>query len=150
MQVLATESLMRSTPRWHLLAHPHTDSLQMASVSPFPPSCCWYSTMWVQISGHSSVQSSSTFGLRKARQPIYILMSKKIEQGQLLHPKICPPIFFKICQDQSPNGSKSFKGCTVNHPPKTCKLGFWFLQGSWVFQGLNQVPYAYIYCQAST
>ena len=30
------------------------------------------------------------------------------------------------------------------------KLGFWFLQGSWGFQGLNQVTYAYTHCQAST
>ena len=70
-------------------------SLQMASISPFPTSHCWDSTMRVQISGHSSVQSSSTFGSRKARKPIYILRFKKIEQGQLLYPKICPPIFLK-------------------------------------------------------
>ena len=75
--------------------------------------------MWVQISGHSSVQSSSTFGLRKARHPIYILRSKKIEQGQLLYPKIFPPIFFKIWQD---NGSKSLKGCPVQLPPNTVKI----------------------------
>ena len=49
--------------------------------------------MWVQIFGHSSVQPSSTFGSRKARKPIYILRFKKIEQGQLLYPKIFPPIF---------------------------------------------------------
>ena len=30
------------------------------------------------------------------------------------------------------------------------KLGFWFLQGSWGFQGLNQVTYAYTHCQAPT
>ena len=30
------------------------------------------------------------------------------------------------------------------------KLGFCFLQGSWGFQGLNQVPYAHIHCQAPT
>ena len=57
-------------------------------------------SMWAQISGHFSVQSSSTFGSRKARKPIYILRSKKIEQGQLLYPKICPPIFLKTFQEK--------------------------------------------------
>ena len=106
--------------------------------------------MWVQISGHSSVQSSSTFGSRKARKPIYILRFKKIEQGQLLYPKIFPPIFFKICQESSSIGSRPFKGCTVQLPPKPVKLGFWFSQGIWGFQWLNQVQYAYTHCQAST
>ena len=63
-------------------------SLQMAFVSPFPPPHCWHFTMWVQISGHSSVQSSSTFGSRKACKPTYILRFKKIEQGKLFYPKI--------------------------------------------------------------
>ena len=125
-------------------------SLQMASVSPFPTSHCWYSTMRVQISGHSSVQSSSTFGSRKARKPIYILRSKKIEQGQLLYPKICPPIFFKVLTSIISICSSLLKDYTVKHPPKPVKLGFWFLQGSWGFQGLNQVPYAHIHCQALT
>ena len=49
----------------------------------------------VQISGHSSVQSSSTLRSRKAYQPIYILKFKKIEQGQLLYPKIFPLMFFQ-------------------------------------------------------
>ena len=128
----------------------HPSSLQMASVSPFPLSHCWYSTMWVRISGHSSVQSSSTLGLRKARQPICILGSKKIEQGQLLHPKICPPIFFKVFDKHHLNLLKSTQGVAQsNHPPKPVKLGFWFLQGIWGFQGLNQVPHAYKHCQAS-
>ena len=52
--------------------------------------------MRVQISGHYSVQSSPTFGSRKARKPIYILRFKKIEQRQMLYPKICPPIFLNI------------------------------------------------------
>ena len=47
----------------------------------------------VQISGHSSVLSSSTFRSQKEDNPIYILRFKKIEQGQLLYPKIFPPIF---------------------------------------------------------
>ena len=58
--------------------------------------------MRVQISGHSSVQSSSTFGSRKAQKPIYTLRFKKIEQGQLLYPKIFPPIFLKTLQEESP------------------------------------------------
>ena len=103
--------------------------------------------MWAQISGHSSVQSSSTLGLRKARQPICILRSKKIEQGQLLYPKICPPIFFKKLPSQA---SKFPKGCTVQGPPKQSKLGFWFWSRKWSFQGSNQVPYAYKHGQASS
>ena len=97
-------------------------SLQMASVSPFPTSHCWYYTMRVQISGHFSVQSSSTFGSRKARKPIYILRFKKIEQGQLLYPKICPPIFLKICQDWFPNCSRWLKGYTVKLLPKAAEI----------------------------
>ena len=53
------------------------------------------SCMRVQIFGHSSVQSSFTFRSRKADQQIYILMFKKIKQGQLLFPKIFPLILFK-------------------------------------------------------
>ena len=123
----------------------------MASVSPFPPSHYWYSTMWVQISGHSSVQSSSTLGSRKAHKPIYILRSKKIEQGQLLYPKICPPIFFKVLTSITSNGSKSTQGLhNQTILLRQAKLGFCFLQGSWSFQGLNQVPYAHIHCQVPT
>ena len=99
----------------------------MASVIPFPPSHCWYSAMRVQISGHSSVQSSSTFGSWKAHKPIYILRLKKIEQGQLLYPKIFPPIFFKICQGSSSNGSRFLKGCTVQMPPKPFKIRVLFI-----------------------
>ena len=74
-RVLAKESLTRSTPLdgifkpisttiHHNLQvasispSSHPSSLQMASVSPFPTSHCWYSTMRVQISGHFSVQSA--------------------------------------------------------------------------------------------
>ena len=103
--------------------------------------------MWAQISGHSSVQSSSTLGLRKARQPICILRSKKIEQGQLLYPKICPPIFFKNCKVKLQNLPKV---CTVQGPPKQSKLGFWFWSRKWSFQGSNQVSHAYKYGQASS
>ena len=64
----------------------------MASVSLFSILSIDIHFMWVQISGHSSVQSSSTFRSRKADKPIYILRIKKIEQGQLLYPKISPLI----------------------------------------------------------
>ena len=47
----------------------------------------------VQISGHSSVQSSSTIRSRKADHPIYIPRFKKIEQGKLVYPKIFPHVF---------------------------------------------------------
>ena len=103
--------------------------------------------MWAQISGHSSVQSSSTLGLRKARQPICILRSKKIEQGQLLYPKIFPPISFKKLPSQA---SKSPKGCTVQGYPRQSKLGFWFWSRKWSFQRSNQVSHAYKYGQASS
>ena len=130
---------------------PPINNIQMESVSPFPISQGWYHFMWVQISGHFSVQSSSTFGSRKAHKPIYILGSKKIEQGQLLYPKICPPIFFKVLTSIISIYSSLLKGCTVQTILLSqSKLGFWFLQGSWGFQGLNQVPYIHIHCQAST
>ena len=70
---------------------------------------------------------------RNARQPICILRSKKIEQGQLLYPKIFPPIFFKVCQESSSNGSRLLKDCTVQMPPKPVKirvLGFSMVQSS--------------------
>ena len=103
--------------------------------------------MRVQIFGHSSVQSSSTFGLRKARQPICILRSKKIEQGQLLYPKICPPIFSKELSSQA---AKFPKGCTVQRAPIQSKLGFVFWSRKWSFQRSNQVSQAYKYGQASS
>src|SRR3954469_16311841 len=46
-----------------------------------------------QISWYSSVQSSSTFRYRLANKPLYIFRFKKIEQGQLSYPKICPYYF---------------------------------------------------------
>ena len=81
----------------------------------------------VQISGHSSVQSSSTFRSRKADKPIHILRSKKIEQGQLLYPKIFPLIFLKTLQEESPNGSSLLKSWSDKLSPKTVnpKLGFY-------------------------
>src|SRR3954471_22306776 len=48
-----------------------------------------------QISWYSSVQSSSIFRFRLAHKPLYILRFKKIEQGQLSYPKICP-LYFDI------------------------------------------------------
>ena len=103
--------------------------------------------MWAQISGHSSVQSSFTLGLRKARQPTCILRSKKIEQGQLLYPKICPPIFSKKLPSQV---TRFPKGCTVQRSPIQSKLGFVFWSRKWSFQRPNQVSHAYKYGQASS
>ena len=82
--------------------------------------------MRVQISGHSSVQSSSTFGSRKARNSIYILRFKKIEQGKLLYPKIFPLIFLKTLQEKSPSGSRLLKSWPNKLSPKAVylKLGF--------------------------
>src|SRR4051812_36943735 len=65
------------TPGWHLQAH-----LQQKST-------CQRG----QISWYSSVQSSSTFRYRLAYKPLYIFKCKKIEQGQLSYPKICPYYF---------------------------------------------------------
>ena len=64
----------------------------------------------MQIYGHSSVQSSSTFRSRKADQPIYILRFKKIEQGQLLYPKIFPLILLI---------TYSLKSLTCSRMPKS-------------------------------
>ena len=104
--------------------------LQMASVSPFPVSQDIYHFTRVQISGHSSFQSSSTFGSRKARKPIYILRFKKIEQGQLLYPKLCPPIFFKICQRSSSNGSRLAQRLDSQTPPKPAEIRVLVLSGN--------------------
>ena len=65
----------------------------MAFLSPFPQP----SHHQVQISGHSSVQSSYTFKPRMTHTSISFFKFKKIEQGQLLYPKICPPIFHSRC-----------------------------------------------------
>src|SRR3954471_19591006 len=62
------------TPGWHLQAHLRQKSLLQLG----------------QISWYSSVQSSSTFRYRLAHKPLYIFRFKKIEQGQLSYPKICP------------------------------------------------------------
>ena len=40
----------------------------------------------------------------------------------LLYPKIFPPIFFKVYQESSSNGSRFLKGCTVQMPPKPVKI----------------------------
>ena len=103
--------------------------------------------MWAQISGHFSVQSSFTLGLRKARQPICILRSKKIEQGQLLYPKICPPIFSKKLPSQA---TKFPKGCSVQRSPIQSKLGFEFWSRKGSFQRPDQVSHAYKYGQVSS
>ena len=42
-----------------------------------------------------------------------------VKRYYVLYPKIFPPIFFEICQDQA---SKSLKGCTVQLPPNTVKI----------------------------
>ena len=101
-------------------------NLQMASLSPFPTSQHKYHLMRVQISRHSSVQSSSTFRSRKADEPIYIFRFKKIEQGKLLYPKIFPPIFLNTWQVRSPNCSSKFKSSPdiLSHRAVYLKLGF--------------------------
>ena len=120
-----------------------TDLFGMASLSPsptilyrLPNGICkpilditnQYYYMRVQISGHSSVQSSSTFRSRKAEEPIYILRFKKIEQGQLLYPKIFPHIFLNTCQVRSPNCSRMLKSGPDKLSPKAMclQLGFPF------------------------
>ena len=127
MQVLAKESLRRSTLLLMAYLSPSSViNLQMESISPFPKSQGQYHFMQVQISGHSSVQSSSTFRSRKTDKPIYILRFKKIEQGQLLYPKIFPPIFLKTFQEISSSCSRKPKGWPDKPSPKIVylKLGF--------------------------
>ena len=84
--------------------------------------------MWVQISGHSSVQSSSTFGSRKEDKPTYILRFKKIEQGRLLYPKIYSPIFLNTFQVRPSNCPRKSNGWPDKPSPKAVylKLGFLF------------------------
>ena len=57
----------------------------------------------VQISGYSSVQSSSTSRSLEEDKPIYILKFKKIEQGKLLYSKIFPSHFTKHMPIKVPN-----------------------------------------------
>ena len=119
-----------SSHHWHTVQH-----FQMASLSPFPdgiykpisddlpspspngiynpiPDITYtvkYRFRRVQIYGHSSVQSSSTFRWRKPDQPIYILRFKKTEQGKLLYHKIFPPIFTQDMPLQVLNCSRMTK-----------------------------------------
>ena len=102
----------------------------MASISPFLILQIKYHFMRVQISGHSSVKSSSTFRSRKTDKPIYILRFKKIEQGQLLYPKICPPIFLNTWQVRSPNFSRKFKSWPDKLSSKATYLKLGFLVSS--------------------
>src|SRR3954462_6036529 len=73
----------------------------MASLSPSPTKKSL--SQQGQISWYSSVQSSSTFRLRQAHMPIFILRYKKIEQGQLSYPKICP---YYLPRSNSSQGTK--------------------------------------------
>ena len=73
----------RHSFRWHLKPI-LVSNLQMASVSPFPTSQGWYHFRRMQISGHSSVQSSSTFRSRKTDQPIYILRFNKSSRSSMV------------------------------------------------------------------
>ena len=99
IKALAKESLMQSTLLWmESLSPSSVNNFQMASVSPFPTSQGWYHFMWVQISGHSSVQSSSTFGSRKAWKPIYILSLRRLNRGSCCTPKFSLPYFSKHCK----------------------------------------------------
>ena len=106
----------------------------------------------MQISGHLSVQSSSTFRSRMADTPIELLRLKKIEQGQLLYPKICPHIFKAICL----KGLLMLIGFSIasrysrfhqtKPPPKqwTSNYGFGFFKGNWTSNassGLHGVSY---------
>ena len=53
-----------------------------------------------------------------------------------------------ILQEIAKPSHKIPQGLHSQRSPIQSKLGFWLLQGSWGFQGLNQVPYAHIHCQA--
>ena len=78
-------------------------------------------------------QSSSTFRSRKADQPIYILRLKKIEQGQLLYPKIFPLILSRFPLTRLLELHTGLGFCTTQDISLHCwpKLGFEFAQGFW-------------------
>ena len=83
---------------WHLQAHLRQLSLISSNgiFKPIPDTIDprhYFVHQRVQIFGHSSVQSSSTFKLQTASMPISLFKFKKIQQGHLLYPKIFPPIF---------------------------------------------------------
>ena len=88
------------------------------------------------------------FGNTLRAEPVSV---RTLDKWVVLYPKIFPPIFFKICQESSSNGSRLLKGVVQsNHLLSQLKLGFWFFQGIWGFQWFNQVPCAHIHCQAPT
>ena len=119
IEALAKEYIRRSTLLLMASLSPSSViDFQMASVSPFPTSQDKYHFMWVQISRHFSVQSSSTFRSRKANKSIYILRCKKIEQGKLLYPIIFPSILLNICSLKSLTCSRMPKGWPDKLSPK--------------------------------
>ena len=75
---------------------------------------------------------------------------RRLNRGNCCTQKISLPYSSKFCQASPQMVQSLLKGYTVNHPPKPVKLGFWLLQRNWGFQGLNQVTYAHIHCQAPT
>ena len=60
-------------------------------------------------------------------------------------PKFSLPYSSRNCQVKLQNLPK---GCTVQGPPNSQELGFWFWQRKWSFQGSNQVSHAYKHGQA--
>ena len=75
---------------------------------------------------------------------------RRLNRGNFCTPKFSLPYSSKFWQASSQFAQVYSRVAQFKHPPKPVKLGFWFLQGSWGFQGLNQVPYAHIHCQAPT
>ena len=71
---------------------------------------------------------------------------RRLNKGNCCTPKFALPYSSRFAKDHA---SKSLKGCTVQWPPNSQKLGFWFWQRNWSFQGSKQVPHAYKHCQAS-
>ena len=85
-------------------------SFQMASVSPFTTSHCWYYTMWVQISGHSSVQSSSTFESRMAKLANLNPQAQEDWTGATVGPQNFPSHIIQIYVKHHLNLLKSTQG----------------------------------------
>ena len=72
---------------------------------------------------------------------------RRLNRGNCCTPKFALPYSSRIAKSMLQNLPKV---CTVQGPPNSQKLGFWFWQRKWSFQGSNQVPHSYKHGQASS
>ena len=108
---------------------------------------CWYYAMWVQISGHSSVNHLTHSDHERHASQSTSSGLRRLNRGNCCTPKFALPYSSRFAKSMLQNLPK---GCTVQRPPNSQKLGFWFWQRNWSFQGSNQVPHAYKHGQASS